>query len=129
MQRIHYIHYKEETGMTRPHSTRRRHILALAAGSVIQTLAPAVRAQARGYPDRPVRIVSVASPGSGIDDYTRLLAKFLGEKLGQAVVVENRPGANMIIASDYVAKAAPDGYTLLLTASSSMSSWKNRRRS
>ncbi|QEZ42909.1 Bug family tripartite tricarboxylate transporter substrate binding protein [Cupriavidus oxalaticus] len=107
--------------MTRPHSTRRRHILALAAGSVIQTLAPAVRAQARGYPDRPLRIVSVASPGSGIDDYTRLLAKFLGEKLGQGVVVENRPGANMIIASDYVAKAAPDGYTLLLTASSSMS--------
>ncbi|MGT2492154.1 Bug family tripartite tricarboxylate transporter substrate binding protein [Cupriavidus basilensis] len=68
-----------------------------------------------------IRIVSVASPGTSIDDYTRLLAKFLGERLGQSVVVENRPGANMILASDAVAKSAPDGYTLLLTASSAMS--------
>lgn len=102
-------------------SRLRRRILAVAAGGLLAALASPAGAQARNYPERVIKIVSVASPGTGIDDYTRLLAKFLAQKLGQSVVVENRPGANMIIASDYVAKAAPDGYTLLLTASSAMS--------
>ncbi|GLC97391.1 ABC transporter substrate-binding protein [Cupriavidus sp. TA19] len=102
-------------------SRQRRRILAAAASGALAVLAAPAGAQAQNYPERVIRIVSVASPGTGIDDYTRLLAKFLSQKLGQGVVVENRPGANMIIASDYVAKSAPDGYTLLLTASSAMS--------
>jgi tripartite-type tricarboxylate transporter receptor subunit TctC len=80
----------------------------------------AATATAQHYPDRTVRIVSVTSPGTGVDDYTRLLANFLSQKLGQSFVVENRPGANSILAADHVAKAAPDGYTLLLGAASTM---------
>ncbi|WP_349604825.1 tripartite tricarboxylate transporter substrate binding protein [Cupriavidus sp. DF5525] len=80
----------------------------------------AAPAAAQTYPERPVRIVSITSAGTGADDYTRLLAKHLGQKLGQSFVVENKPGANMILACDYVAKAAPDGYTLLLSASGAM---------
>jgi tripartite-type tricarboxylate transporter receptor subunit TctC len=99
--------------------SRRRALTSLAAAAACIAAGSAL-AQAP-YPQRPVRIVSVASAGTGIDDYTRLLAKFLGERLGQSVVVENKPGANMILANDAVAKAAPDGYTLLLTASSAMS--------
>ncbi|SCU75932.1 putative extra-cytoplasmic solute receptor [Cupriavidus necator] len=107
--------------MSRSISTRRRHIVALAACSALLGVASPLKAQKQHYPERVIRIVSVSSAGTGIDDYTRLLAKYLSQKLGQSVVVENRPGANMIIAADYVAKAAPDGYTLLLTASSAMS--------
>jgi len=104
--------------MSYNHLVRRRAVLATACAAL---LACAIPVRAQTYPDRPIRIVSVASPGTSIDDYTRQLAKFLGDRLGQGVVVENRPGANMILASDAVAKAAPDGYTLLLTSSSSMS--------
>ncbi|GMG94366.1 tripartite tricarboxylate transporter substrate binding protein [Cupriavidus metallidurans] len=82
--------------------------------------AMALPAAAQTYPERPVRIVSITSAGTGADDYTRLLARHLGQKLGQSFVVENKPGANMILACDYVAKAAPDGYTLLLSASGAM---------
>ncbi|WP_042885528.1 Bug family tripartite tricarboxylate transporter substrate binding protein [Cupriavidus necator] len=72
------------------------------------------------YPERPVRIVSVTSAGTGVDDYTRLLAKYLTDKLGRSFVVENRPGGNMVVATDLVAKAAPDGYTVLLAGSGAM---------
>ncbi|SPA51357.1 Bug family tripartite tricarboxylate transporter substrate binding protein [Cupriavidus taiwanensis] len=104
-----------------PSMPNRRRVLALAACASLLAAAGPAGAQAPDYPQRVIKIVSVSSAGTGIDDYTRLLAKFLAQKLGQGVVVENRPGANMILATDYVAKAAPDGYTLLLTASSSMS--------
>ncbi|QQX82810.1 tripartite tricarboxylate transporter substrate binding protein [Cupriavidus necator] len=102
-------------------STRRRALLAATAGAAFLAFSASTVAQAQQYPQRPIKIVSIASAGTGIDDYTRLLAKFLGDRLGQSVVVENRPGANMILANDYVAKSAPDGYTLLMTASSAMS--------
>jgi tripartite-type tricarboxylate transporter receptor subunit TctC len=78
-------------------------------------------AGAQGYPERPVRMVSVSSAGTGVDDYSRLLAAHMSQKLGQSVVVENRPGANTIIAAEHVAKSAPDGYTLLYGVSSTMS--------
>lgn len=100
-------------------SAHRRRILQAGVGGAMLALLPHARAQ--GFPERPVKIVSITSPGTVVDDYTRLLAKYMGQKLGQSVVVENRPGGNMIIGTDYVAKSAPDGYTLLLTASSSMS--------
>jgi tripartite-type tricarboxylate transporter receptor subunit TctC len=100
-------------------SAHRRRILRAGVGGAMLALVPQARAQ--GFPQRPVKIVSITSPGTVVDDYTRLLAKYMGQKLGQSVVVENRPGGNLIIGTDYVAKSAPDGYTLLLTSSSSMS--------
>jgi tripartite-type tricarboxylate transporter receptor subunit TctC len=75
-------------------------------------------ALAQTYPDRPVRILVTIPPGGAPDIAARLLSQRLTERLGQPVVVENRTGANGNVAGEVVAKATPDGYTLILAADS-----------
>lgn len=78
-------------------------------------------AYAQSYPNKPVRMLVPFPAGGATDLFARVLSQKLGEKLGNSVVVENRPGAGGTIGSDLVAKALPDGYTLLLATSSTHS--------
>src|SRR5688572_9842653 len=73
------------------------------------------------WPAKPVRIIVPSSPGGGTDVYARLLAQGLGDSLKQQFVVENRPGASGNIGAAAVAKAAPDGYTILVSANPALS--------
>jgi tripartite-type tricarboxylate transporter receptor subunit TctC len=72
------------------------------------------------YPNRPIRIVVGFTPGGGNDIIARVFGQKLSESLGQPVVIENKPGAGAILATEYVARSAPDGYTLLVGASGAM---------
>lgn len=88
-----------------------RKYLALLLAACALATAPAM---AQEFPRKqPIKIVVPVAPGGGTDVLARITAEFLQRRLGQAVVVENRPGASSVIGVDYVAKAAPDGYTLL----------------
>src|SRR5262245_35170728 len=78
-------------------------------------------AHADEYPSRPIRIVVPYAPGGGADTVARIVAKRVGETIGQTVVIENKGGAGSIIGTELVAKAAPDGYTLLLGQSGPIS--------
>ena len=88
------------------------------AGSVLVAVSEA-RA-AGSYPSKPIRIVCPFPPGGGLDFVSRTLGEKLAERLGQPVVVDNRPGASGSIGAGIVAKAAPDGYTVLLASSSTL---------
>ena len=91
----------------------RRAFLRLAVGVAGLPVIPQV-AWAQNYPTRPVRIVVGFAPGGSTDLLARLMGQWLSERLGQQFVIENRPGAAGNIATEAVARATPDGYTLLL---------------
>jgi tripartite-type tricarboxylate transporter receptor subunit TctC len=98
---------------------RKRFLPALFSMVLAASWAGLVRAQsADGYPNRPIKIINPFSPGGATDIIARVIAQKLTEQMGQAVIVESKAGANGNIASEFVAKAAPDGYTLLYNTSS-----------
>ncbi len=99
-------------------SIRRRRVL-LASIAIPSLAALPAAAQAR-YPEQPIKLVVGFPPGGGGDLYGRMIAMALGKTLGQTVVVDNKAGAGGNIAADIVAKAKPDGYTLLLAMSGNL---------
>ena len=88
-------------------------LAALAAALALST----VQAQAQTYPDKPIHLIVPFTPGSATDVVARAIAQAMSLRLGQSVIVENKPGAGGTIGSAQVAKSAPDGYTLLVNSS------------
>jgi tripartite-type tricarboxylate transporter receptor subunit TctC len=93
-----------------PASLRRRHFNLLAGSAALVAL-PALADPT--YPNRPVRVIVPSAPGGNLDTSTRALMRELSPILGQPIVIENRPGASLLVGTQYVAKSPPDGYTLL----------------
>jgi tripartite-type tricarboxylate transporter receptor subunit TctC len=96
----------------------RRYIVAALAFARVYPLTPAT---AQTFPTRPIAVIVPLAAGTGMDTIVRLYGDELSKSLGQTVVVDNRPGAATMIGTDAVAKALPDGYTLLVATSSAMS--------
>lgn len=96
-----------------PFSIRMVLLVAVFLGLTVQT------ARAESYPSKPIRLIVAFSAGGSLDTTARLIAQKLTESTGHAVVVDNRVGAGGVTGSDLVAKAAPDGYTLLMASASS----------
>ena len=90
--------------------------LRAALGFACCVAAAAAIAQTQDYPTRPVRVIVPFSPGGAVDGPMRIVAQELGKRLNQQVVVENKPGAGATLGTELVAKAPPDGYTLLLAS-------------
>lgn len=97
-----------------------RKILSAVIGTAMVAASPALLAQETAYPARPIKLVVAFGPGSVNDAMARELAKTLYNELGQPVIVENKPGAGGVVGTDYVAKSAPDGYTLGFGTSSQL---------
>jgi tripartite-type tricarboxylate transporter receptor subunit TctC len=94
----------------------RRVILAAALAAAMTSLVSPGFAQ-QAYPSKPIRLVVPYPAGGGADGLARMVGLRMSEKLGQSIVIDNKPGANTILASSEVARAQPDGYTLLYVAS------------
>ena len=99
--------------------TRRSWLGAAALAAATTCTGTAAWAQA-AYPSKPIKVVVPFAPGGATDVLARVLAEKMAVGLGQPMVIDNKPGAAGIIGTDAVAKAAPDGYTLLLALSNSM---------
>jgi tripartite-type tricarboxylate transporter receptor subunit TctC len=88
-------------------------VLLFSAGVLFPTILPALVARGQTYPSKPIRIIEPAGPGSSVDVLARKIASGLTERLGQQVIVLNRPGANSAIGAKEATGSAPDGYTVL----------------
>ena len=105
-----------------------RSYLLRSASALVMCAMAASSALGQAFPARPIKLVVGFTPGGGVDINARMLAGKLTEILGQTVLVENKPGAGTNIANEFVAKAAPDGYTLLINTAAvaiNMSLYKN----
>src|SRR5215470_1991602 len=103
----------------------RRQIICFTIAAAILTVAQIASAQP--YPTRPITLVVPIAAGGAVDTAARIIAEKLQEKLKQSVVVENRPGAGSLIGTNFVAKAPPDGYTLLLMEPGAvLAKWLNK---
>ena len=91
----------------------------IATSLAFSALAGSISAAAQDYPAREIRSICNFSAGSGADIVVRFYSEQLARLVGKPVIVENRPGAQGLVATDYVAKAKPDGYTILITPASS----------
>jgi tripartite-type tricarboxylate transporter receptor subunit TctC len=100
-------------------SLSKRRLVAGAALSLLGGALVSASARAAGFPDKPLRIVVPFGAGGVADLTARTVAQHMSQTLGQPVVIDNKPGAGGVVASDLVAKAAPDGYTLLLMSNAS----------
>ena len=99
---------------------KRRALLALPSLVVPAAFLAGTRASAQAYPSKPIHIIVSVSAGGSIDTIARAYGEALSQSTGQPVIIENRPGANGNIAAAAVARAAPDGYTLLATCGSTL---------
>src|SRR6202161_4387773 len=104
--------------IARAHRTMAATLIALAIGATVPACAQDV--EAANYPNRPIHIIVPFPPGGPTDILTRIIGKEMTASWGQTVVIENRPGADTTIAAQVVAKADPDGYTLLAAMDSTM---------
>jgi tripartite-type tricarboxylate transporter receptor subunit TctC len=102
-------------GYTMNHGFPRRHLIALAVFSALAIFP----AQAADYPNRPIRVVVPWPPGGPTDAVARVLSNEISETLRQPVVIDNKAGATGALGSDFVAKAAPDGYTIVVAGTAS----------
>lgn len=93
--------------------TGRRRTLVTGAAAALAFSCLGARAQS-SYPNKPIKLIHAFAAGSGTDNSGRVLAERLAQRLGQPVVVENRPGANMILGTEYAAKQPADGYTMVM---------------
>jgi tripartite-type tricarboxylate transporter receptor subunit TctC len=96
-------------------STIRRLLMLAALGALV----PTINANAQNWPSQPIKIVVPFGAGGVADLTARVVAQRMSQSLGQGVIIDNKPGAGGVVASDVVAKAAPDGYTLLLMSNAS----------
>src|SRR3569832_2475342 len=94
--------------------TRRRVLQGLAGAAAAMALPG--HPLAAGWPERPVKLNVPFAPSGNTDGSARIIGNYLSEKLGETFVVDNRPGAGGIVAADALAKASPDGYTMLMVA-------------
>lgn len=102
-----------------PRPFRGRQLLQHATAALACLIGVAV-AQAQVWPGKPIRVINGNAPGGTADATMRIIGDLVGRALGQQLVIENRAGASGGIALDAVARAAPDGYTLLISADSSL---------
>ncbi len=93
----------------------RRQVLMALAAATVACLVPSL-ALAQAYPSKPLRVIVPATPGGSSDIFARAMAKTMQASMGQPVIVEYKPGAATNIGTDFVAKSAPDGYTVLINA-------------